>query len=456
MKTTMMGATVVLAGGLLLGANASALSPAVKCEASKLKASEGLSSCQLAADVQAVKTGGTADLSNCDAQFATAWATAETNGKGRCLTNGDEAAVQAFITQCTDDVAAALAGGALPHCTSDLATCNTSLATCNGSLNTCGSNLSAAQASLTSCSGNLATTQASLATCNSNLATCDSSLSSCNASLAVAQTCGNGVIDPGEQCDQSNLNGQTCASQGFAAGVLKCGAGCMFDTSGCSASRLVDNGDGTVSDLQTGLMWEKKTYGQCVNLVNGSPIACISDADCTGNLGGGRCVCPYEPFGVCPHFVGATYTWNNPGNTPICSGIGVYNDSTLPNGTAFTDFLATLNGGVGFVSGAYSPCIFDGTNPPYGGFAGHCDWRLPTLDELRTIVDSTQGVCGGGSGACIDPVFGPMQPDQYWSGTSWFLEDRAWSLSFAQPQNQAPVQQCKNAALYARAVRGGP
>jgi hypothetical protein len=54
--------------------------------------------------------------------------------------------------------------------------------------------------------------------------------------------CGNGMIDPGEQCDQSNLNGQTCASQGFAAGVLKCGAGCMFDTSGCSASRFVDNG----------------------------------------------------------------------------------------------------------------------------------------------------------------------------------------------------------------------
>jgi hypothetical protein len=27
------------------------------------------------------------------------------------------------------------------------------------------------------------------------------------------------VIDPGEQCDQSNLNGATCGSQGFAAGV---------------------------------------------------------------------------------------------------------------------------------------------------------------------------------------------------------------------------------------------
>ncbi len=55
------------------------------------------------------------------------------------------------------------------------------------------------------------------------------------------------------------------------------------DTSGCSASRFVDNGDGTVSDLQTGLMWEKKTYGQCVNLVDGLPVACITDADCTGS-----------------------------------------------------------------------------------------------------------------------------------------------------------------------------
>jgi hypothetical protein len=38
--------------------------------------------------------------------------------------------------------------------------------------------------------------------------------------------------------------------------------------------------------------------------------------------------------------------------------------------------------------------------------------------ELQGIVDATQGVCGGGSGPCIDPAFGPTQADYYWSATT--------------------------------------
>jgi hypothetical protein len=72
-------------------------------------------------------------------------------------------------------------------------------------------------------------------------------------------TCGNGIVDSGEACDWTNLNGQTCAEQGFVGGTLACTPGqCTFDTSGCSAVRFIDNGDGTISDVQTGLMWEKK------------------------------------------------------------------------------------------------------------------------------------------------------------------------------------------------------
>ena len=47
--------------------------------------------------------------------------------------------------------------------------------------------------------------------------------------------CGNGVIDPGEDCDGADLGGQTCQSQGFGSGTLACGPGCSFDTSGCVA-----------------------------------------------------------------------------------------------------------------------------------------------------------------------------------------------------------------------------
>jgi len=50
--------------------------------------------------------------------------------------------------------------------------------------------------------------------------------------------CGNGIIDDkSEQCDDGNLNGQTCQSLGFVSGSLGCTALCTFDTSSCSSNR---------------------------------------------------------------------------------------------------------------------------------------------------------------------------------------------------------------------------
>lgn len=46
--------------------------------------------------------------------------------------------------------------------------------------------------------------------------------------------CGNGNIDPNEQCDGANLNGFTCESLGNAGGSLGCDpVTCTFDTSLC-------------------------------------------------------------------------------------------------------------------------------------------------------------------------------------------------------------------------------
>ena len=45
--------------------------------------------------------------------------------------------------------------------------------------------------------------------------------------------CGNGTIDPGEQCDTSNLAGKDCTDFGFTKGSLACSEKCTFDTSGC-------------------------------------------------------------------------------------------------------------------------------------------------------------------------------------------------------------------------------
>jgi hypothetical protein len=47
-------------------------------------------------------------------------------------------------------------------------------------------------------------------------------------------TCGNGLVETGEDCEIGNLNGQTCEFQGYpAGGTLACGS-CSFDFSGCS------------------------------------------------------------------------------------------------------------------------------------------------------------------------------------------------------------------------------
>jgi hypothetical protein len=46
-------------------------------------------------------------------------------------------------------------------------------------------------------------------------------------------TCGNGVADPGETCDGTDLGGETCVTRGFMDGTLDCTPGCIFDLSGC-------------------------------------------------------------------------------------------------------------------------------------------------------------------------------------------------------------------------------
>jgi hypothetical protein len=112
--------------------------------------------------------------------------------------------------------------------------------------------------------------------------------------------CGDGNVDPNEQCD-SGLGGNSCVTVGYGSGTLACGPGCRWDVSGCIAGAFPatgqttcyqtagggviacpgtgqdgekqaganlsyqDNGDGTVTDLNTGLMWEKQTDDGSIN-----------------------------------------------------------------------------------------------------------------------------------------------------------------------------------------------
>ena len=167
--------------------------------------------------------------------------------------------------------------------------------------------------------------------------------------------------------------------------------------------RFLDNGDGTVTDTQTGLQWEKKTTA----VGSGSNYAD-------------------------PHDVDNTYTWTASG-TPY-----------PPDGTAFTDFLVKLN---------TPPC-----------FAGHCDWRLPSeygrnspftgAKELESIL-LAPAPCG--TSPCIDPIFGPTA-DVYWSATPYTGANLlfAWLVNFNHDSFDLDVDNDpKESDYHVRAVRGG-
>jgi hypothetical protein len=355
-------------------AAALALDPADKCESSKLKTAGKYAFCRSKAESKAVTTGGMPDFSKCDEKYSFKWQLAETNGSGMCPSNGDEAALKTFITLHTDDVAVALAGGPLPNCPADLATCNADLTTCSGDLSTC------------------------------------------SADLANALACGNGAIDGGEDCDQANVNGETCITQGFAGGTLACGQGCSFDTSGCWNARFMDNGNGTITDNATGLMWEKKVA------LDGSGVSCVSAATCPD-----------------PHDAENTYSWSDP-FTP-----------TTFSGTAMTVLLAQLND----AAGGGASC-----------FANRCDWRLPTRPELESIVDladmnlapvtdiAFHGVsCGAACTDLSDPACSCTRPSSYWSASPFApTPGNAWVVNFSFGILSLGAA---TDSYYVRAVRGG-
>lgn len=234
---------------------------------------------------------------------------------------------------------------------------------------------------------------------------CLAELDSCQAA-----TCGNGVAEFGEACDEGNLQGESCVTQGFLYGELVCSGSCTLDTSRCTDERFVANGDGTVTDNETARMWVQTT-----------------------DDGGLR---DKDNF----------YRWS-------------FNFGLMdPDGTAFTEYLDGLNNtceGEGI-----TPCAGDVDCSGVCGFAGHRNWRLPEVNrdggtaELETILLS---FCPGGGVPCIDEAtFGPTAADGYWSSITFAGNPLgAWGVDFGNGLGTV-FSTSKGNDFRPRAVRTGP
>jgi outer membrane protein assembly factor BamB/lysophospholipase L1-like esterase len=88
-----------------------------QCESNKLKTAARYWFCRLRAHTRAAKTVcEAADFGQCDAKFFAKWGRAETEGGGQCLSTSDQAPIWAFIGQCADGIATAIASGPLLTC----------------------------------------------------------------------------------------------------------------------------------------------------------------------------------------------------------------------------------------------------------------------------------------------------------------------------------------------------
>lgn len=238
--------------------------------------------------------------------------------------------------------------------------------------------------------------------------TCDTGVDALPPLTCSAGTCG--ACTPPGTC--STTSSRSCAIDG------QCPSGETCVLGSTPSPRFVDNRDGTITDRQSCLVWEKKGG------YDGTPVACPGGATCTT-----------------PHDADNRYAWSSTG--------------TAADGPAFTVFLAALN---------------------TTGFAGHADWRLPVglgLDagfsapnELASLVDHAAPGCGSGA-ACTpaafqsgctpscdagDPACSCTAPAATWTDRTTATTTQAWSVAFSDATTNAAV---KTTPAAVRAVRGG-
>jgi len=189
---------------LVIGPANATQTPEQKCESGKNKQAGKYAACLQNAQARYVATGDLTNYNNalnkCETKFSAKWQKLIDAATAASATCPDApltgAQFQTVIDECSSNITTALSGGGLEDCSGDLATCQSNLAAC---------------------------------------------LASTLPADRVLQTGQAG-------CYAADGTGISCAGTG-QDGELQKGV----------VRSYTDNGDGTITDNQTGLMWEKKS-----------------------------------------------------------------------------------------------------------------------------------------------------------------------------------------------------
>lgn len=115
-------------------------------------------------------------------------------------------------------------------------------------------------------------------------------------STTAAAVCGDGVADPGEDCDMADLAGQDCNSLGlgFDGGVLGCTANCVIDTTDC----VVGGGSDSCAAL-CGQPYDRTLSCQCDSQCLGYGDCCADICPMCDAMGGIDCEAVPSCVGLC-------------------------------------------------------------------------------------------------------------------------------------------------------------
>lgn len=108
--------------------------------------------------------------------------------------------------------------------------------------------------------------------------------------------CGNGKVEPGEECDGPDLAQQTCGSLGYQGGTLFCAEDCRFDRSGCTGLC----GDGVLDSAEEVCDGTDLGSASCQSEgFHGGVLSCSED--CQAVVTGDCCdhECPASGSGEC-------------------------------------------------------------------------------------------------------------------------------------------------------------